>query len=54
MKLRLLSNGTMFNDLGRPTHKYTKFLSRDAMLVRYILCDGPVLVWLGAEGPRDA
>ena len=57
-KLRLLCNGTIFNDLGRPTHRYTTFLSRDAMLVRYILCDGPVLVcpsvWLGAEGPRDA
>jgi len=42
-KLRLLCNGTIFNDLGRPTHRYTTFLSRDAMLVRYILCDGPVL-----------
>ena len=46
------------NDLGWPIHKYTKFLSRDAMLARYKLCYGPVFVrpsvWLGAEGPRDA
>jgi len=37
---------------------YIPFFSRDAMLARYILCDGPVLVrpcvLLGAEGPRDA
>ena len=39
MKLRLISNGTTFNDLGQPTNKYTKFLSRDAML-----CDGPALL----------
>ena len=36
-KLRLQSNGTVFNDLARPTHISTKFLSRDAMLVRYLL-----------------
>jgi len=58
MKLCLLSNGTIFNDLGWPTHKYTKFLLCVAMVARYILCDGPVFVrpsiWLGAEAPRDA
>jgi len=27
-------------------YKCTKFLSRNAMLARYILCDGPVLVHL--------
>jgi len=45
-KLPLLSNGTTFNDRGRPTHKYTKFLSHDAMLARHILCDGPMCVSL--------
>ena len=43
-KLRLLSNGTIFNDIGWPTHKYTKLLSREIMLARYRLCTGPVLV----------
>jgi len=47
-----------FNDLRWPTDKYTKFLSHDAMLAWYVLCDAPVLVrlsvLLGAEGPRDA
>jgi len=58
-KLRLLSSGSVFNNIRWPTHEYTIFfLSRDAMLARYILGDGPVLVRpsvrLGAEGPRDA
>jgi len=43
--------------LGDPRTNIYKKLSRDAMLARYILCDGPVLVrpsvWLGAEGTRD-
>jgi len=47
-----------FNDLRWSTDKYTTFLSHDAMLARYILCDGSVLVRLSvllrAEGPRDA
>jgi len=42
----------------RQIYLFLKFVSRDAMLARYILCDGPLLVrpsvLLGAEGPRDA
>jgi len=44
--------------LDDPHTNIPYFLSRDAMLARYILGDGPVLVRpsvrLGAEGPRDA
>jgi len=42
----------------RQIYLFLKFLSREAMLARHILCDGPLLVrpsvLLGAEGPRYA
>jgi len=51
--LKKFDGNTFKSTLRSPTNKYTKFLSRDVILARYILCDSPVLVRLSVQAVRD-